>query len=922
MYGFWGLGGIVSSGVGEKGRGSGPLGGNSAPESLRHGVSLSSTADKTAAVAESVLNPPGSTGPNLSGRVTTSQDSRSDIVLAARQSDLPLFQSILNGEPKISAEDLGIKLYQEAIKGNLADIDAILSSGLSYDKSYLEMAISAAVDTKNEEVLVRFAQISTEALSAVLIRAQNMQNFDKFLDKVWNGIRPLVKELDVEKMMFHALDSTGDTFNPDLILILSKFSQEALEYALIVTVDVGRFDLFEKLVDGRSFHDIFLTSDQREIYNFKANTQLERRRLVFEGAVKKSDLKTINKFIDEAGPQVKKKMKCWAILLGVQFGQRDLINTLLPKIPQVLSEINGLGDMKNALQSNRNDPEIIHFLELLENLGPDFFGKIFDEAAKTGDLEIAQDLGRFMNILFCTKEPFHVMGFFETALNSATENGHAHVVELLLSSNYEWTNKPIHTGKALKIAAQHGKLEVVDLLLKKLQEILPEGVLAYRYESMHEAARSKNFEILGHLMRDDQGFILPLDQSELEMIYIFAQDFDYPHADLIETFFQNVLSLTPTFKSFLLDQITSNFSNIGPQQREVLLGMCNSIPCRGEIVTDVQSYRETDGTLIVPNWEDLAQYPLEYLSSAVQIRFCRISFGQGKVLDFGGVTKEFVTRLVQSLKEKNYIQVQEDFWALLPVAENEDQERALVLFGSLLALLKKSNVNRSDKIMIPRILDPNVFDSIGKEEGEKLTNIECPDELKEVWKNPENPNTDTLEKIKQAMVFEGTDEELKTKIQQWKGSVIRALGHINAGLDQELQQAIKDEGFCLNLGVEFFGKEITADALLQKLNVLMPNSYENSFKKMVSWVREWIREASQEELEKFVICITGNRSLGSLPINISQNEQEGHRGESVEVHSCFNSLWLPRLEQIAKEDFLRAFAIALDSKDPSSYTVA
>jgi hypothetical protein len=350
--------------------------------------------------------------------------------------------------------------------------------------------------------------------------------------------------------------------------------------------------------------------------------------------------------------------------------------------------------------------------------------------------------------------------------------------------------------------------------------------------------------------------------------------------------------------------------------------MCNSIPCRDELVTDVQSYRKTDGTLIVPNWEDLAQYPLQYLSSAVQIRFCRIAFGQGKVLDFGGVTKEFVTRLVQSLKEKNYIQVQEDFWALLPVAENEDQERALLLFGRLLALLKESNMNRSDKIMIPRILDPNVFDSIGKEEGKKLANISCPDELKEVWKNPENPNTDALKKIKQAMDFEGTDEELKTKIQQWKGSVIRALGHINAGLDQELQQAIKDEGFCLNLGVEFFGKEITADALLQKLNVLMPNSYQNSFRNMVSWVREWICEASQEELEKFVICITGNRSLGGLPINISQHEQEGHRGESVEVHSCFNSLWLPRLEKIAKEDFLRAFAIALDSKDPSSYTVA
>jgi hypothetical protein len=921
MYGFWGLGGIVSSGVGEKGRGSGPLGGNS-PESLRHGVSSSSTADKTAAVAESVLNPPGSTGPNLSGQVTTSQDFWSDIVLAARQSDLPLFQSILNGEPKISAEDLGIKLYQEAIKGNLDSINAILSSGLSYDKSYLETAISAAVDTNNEEVLVRFAQISTEALSAVLIRAQNMQNFDEFLEKVWNGIRPLVTELDVEKMMFHALDSTGDTFNPDLILILSKFSQEALEYALIVTVDVGRFDLFEKLVDGRSFHEIFLTSDHREIYNFKANTHLERRRLVFEGAVKKSDLKTINKFINEAGPQVKKNMKCWAILLGIQFGQRDLINTLLPKIPQVLSEINGLGDMKNALQSNRNNSEIIHFLGLLENLGPDFFGKIFDEAAKKGDLEIAQDLGRFMNILCCIKEPFHVMGFFETALNRATEYGHAHVVELLLSSNYEWTNKPIHTGNALKIAAQHGKLEVVDLLLKKLQEILPEGVLAYRYEAMHAAARSKNFEILGHLMRDDQGFILPLDQDELETIYIFALDFDYPHADLIETFFQNVLFLTPGFKTFLLDRINSNFSNITPQQREVLLGMCNSIPCRDELVTDVQSYRETDGTLIVPNWEDLAQYPLQYLSSAVQIRFCRIAFGQGKVLDFGGVTKEFVTRLVQSLKEKNYIQVQEDFWALLPVAENEDQERALVLFGRLLALLKESNMNRSDKIMIPRILDPNVFDSIGKEEGKKLANISCPDELKEVWKNPENPNTDALKKIKQAIYFEGTDEELKTKIQQWKGSVIRALGHINAGLDQELQQAIKDEGFCLNLGVEFFGKEITADALLQKLNVLMPNSYQNSFRNMVSWVREWICEASQEELEKFVICITGNRSLGGLPINISQHEQEGHRGESVEVHSCFNSLWLPRLEEIAKEDFLRAFAIALDSKDPSSYTVA
>jgi hypothetical protein len=323
--------------------------------------------------------------------------------------------------------------------------------------------------------------------------------------------------------------------------------------------------------------------------------------------------------------------------------------------------------------------------------------------------------------------------------------------------------------------------------------------------------------------------------------------------------------------------------------------------------------------LYVPTWEDLENHPLGYLRSFVETGPSRIRFGDGTAVDTGGVTKEFVNRLVESLKEQKLICCDEDFgeWVSLPIAKTEEQKEALFLFGQLLTHLSRKNADRSDKIMIPKILDPRLFAVMLAGEGNELQTLECVDSIRDIWEK-DLPNSQSIQDLKGALSSQEEDGPFLTKFKEWKASVQEGIRLLKEGIDSPLTDAMGTPEGCGRLQEEFFGKEITSRSVMENLKICRPQEFELSYGKMVRWLKDWIDEADDEKLIQFVFCTTGHKSLNMGKIHIEQNMRGAVMSAAIEIHTCSNSLALPRVENIDQESFILALEASLEQK---SYNV-
>jgi hypothetical protein len=372
------------------------------------------------------------------------------------------------------------------------------------------------------------------------------------------------------------------------------------------------------------------------------------------------------------------------------------------------------------------------------------------------------------------------------------------------------------------------------------------------------------------------------------------------------------------------------FTGLSPEQQEILVEMINRLPI-AEVRNDPSEQEMASisyGYLHVPNWEDVKNFPLKYLESAVENRFEMICFGNGTAVDAGGVTKEFVNRLVESLKEQKLICCDEDFaeWVSLPIAKTKEQKKALFLFGKLLTHLYIKNDGRSDKIMIPKILDPRLFAVMLAGEGNELRILESPNEFQEIWENSSTPSQDSISLVKSLTGFVGENELFMDAFRGWKASVQEALRLLKAGIGTRLTQAMQTFQGCVTLKNEFFGKEITSELVKTNLEILPPRMFPDTYGNMVKWLQEWIDKADDEQLIQFVFCTTGHKSLNMGKIIIKQNnlrndERNQHKSEAIEIHSCCNSLALPRVENMDQESFIQALEVSLVSEG-KSYNIA
>jgi ankyrin repeat protein len=494
------------------------------------------------------------------------------------------------------------------------------------------------------------------------------------------------------------------------------------------------------------------------------------------------------------------------------------------------------------------------------------------------------------------------------AVVEAAGNGHLDVLNRLLDGDARIATYV--RDQALSAAAGNGHLNIINRILEDSARISDE----YRGNALNQAVLNGHFSVIRCLMRDSNDNIITFEENIIERaLNIRHLPRSYQLATLFSAILQNVRSITPQFQNILFDRI----SILEQQEQQILRDMIVMIPLQEEPTACFQEYSALPGTLHVPSWKDLANNPLGYLKAMVEMDFQRVCFSDGKAIDLGGLTKEFVNRLIIGLTEKKLIATHEILsQVLLPVAETDEQKEALTLFGHLLTYLHTRNSQRKDKIMIPRVLDPNFFDAITRKENEKLNIIDCHAWLRNVWKDPESSNS--IQSV--SILVEGknkSERQISALILDWKRSVILAFECIDRGIGLPLREAMRDQKGCLALGREFFGQEINAKKVLEKLEILPPEErhFRKNFDLMIQWFKEWIYQANPNDLDRFVFCVTANRSLGEGNIVIKPNFREGNRSTALEIHTCFNSLELPHLPGITKEIFLEALNVALDSED-------
>jgi len=107
----------------------------------------------------------------------------------------------------------------------------------------------------------------------------------------------------------------------------------------------------------------------------------------------------------------------------------------------------------------------------------------------------------------------------------------------------------------------------------------------------------------------------------------------------------------------------------------------------------------------------------------------------------------------------------------------------------------------------------------------------------------------------------------------------------------------------------FQGRANTSQALLGALQVRQGQGAQ--FEQQVSWLKEKIESSDLAWREQFLAAITGNKTLQPGAV---VGIKPSHRGGVFEIHTCFNSIDLPRAD-LSKEEFLASLDAALTGQN-------
>lgn len=312
---------------------------------------------------------------------------------------------------------------------------------------------------------------------------------------------------------------------------------------------------------------------------------------------------------------------------------------------------------------------------------------------------------------------------------------------------------------------------------------------------------------------------------------------------------------------------------------------------------------------------DLEENPQTYLQFVAEHGLCPVTFLNNdntaqRGIDAGGLTKQFVTQLIEQLIAKEVIVFDDK---LIPIFSSESQEINYKNFGIFLSEIAEKNVGRTDKIFTGEFCSEKTFDLLKTMLDPSLNEWE---KLKVVAKACIIRSNQSL--IEFALQIESTEEaisaiknELKDLyggdytdvsvdqlkiicLRSIKDSQYKALAAIASGIKEPLKGKILSLGNGCSIEIQGISRP-TYDQIIEKISVetqRISDSERVQLEQKVRWIKDKIKQEcdlpSSIWVKRFFKCVTGQRVLPTKKIIIV-----GVNDHVCRAHSCFNTLYVP-----------------------------
>jgi hypothetical protein len=539
------------------------------------------------------------------------------------------------------------------------------------------------------------------------------------------------------------------------------------------------------------------------------------------------------------GAEISTDYRGWAVKDAAGGGHLEVVRELLSREAQISTDYRGLAVSRAA---GGGHLEVVR--ELLSGgaeISTDDRGLAVSGAAGGGHLDIVREL--------LSREAQISSDDRGAAVRAAALGGHLAVVRELLSGGAEISS--LDRGMAVRGAAGGGHLAVVRELLSREAQI---------------SSEHRSRIVLGASRRGD--------------------------AEIVEALLQNG-PITAQARDSARTQARG-------EQRDQIIDLLN----QARIQYQVEENGAPRGALSL-TFDDLRQNPANYLQTVFE-KGCPHSIYQldsPQTIDLGGVTKQFLTVLIEALLNKKALELSDKN---LPQIVNESQSLVLKQIGRLYALVDERNTDRTDKFLMGPVFNPQFFNLVkfvvGGRFDEELT-VEVGKVLKEV-----DPALILL-----VDVVTDPDNHLASYAEIMGISEQEALADAKAILNT-YSEALK--AFVKGLTPQFKDKVLRSDPAIlctavqgveiSGAEVLGALKFEGDMGVAADWIREKVEGADIDWLKKFVRVITGREAL--LP-GAKIEIKKGWR-DAFEVHTCFNSLDIPPLD-MTKEEFLQGLDAAI-----------
>jgi hypothetical protein len=322
-------------------------------------------------------------------------------------------------------------------------------------------------------------------------------------------------------------------------------------------------------------------------------------------------------------------------------------------------------------------------------------------------------------------------------------------------------------------------------------------------------------------------------------------------------------------------------------------------------------HHHADNDALVTNFQEVKADPARFLEITADSFPRRVVLTDNpRAVDLGGVTKQFISTLIEALCEKEVI-VRNDH--LIPQTRSDKDAPNLERMGKFYSSIFARNKDRTDKFIVGNLFHPRFFDLV------KIPmSIDSPDErlnsvarliteldptfsiAKEALINPTKSN---IEAYRTAMGIEDGEE---ANPQEPFKSFLAAAEAFGSGLTRDFRAQVLSEDSATLMRL-MQGAAIEAEKLIAAVQITAgtPDLIEK-----FTWIQEKIREGDVEWMKKFLFSITGTTTLpSSLRIQISPSWRD-----LFEIHTCFNSLDLPTTP-MSKNVFLSALDAAITGQN-------